>query len=61
MYSRWECAYQMAKKTVTEENFSRVRSVLQRGIEAIRLIGNNTLPLPLLILLGRTFSLKVTA
>lgn len=56
---RWESAVLVNSKTVPEEDFSHVRLVLQRGLEAVRLIGNNSLPLPLLVLMGRTFANKV--
>ncbi|XP_065211269.1 ranBP2-like and GRIP domain-containing protein 4 isoform X2 [Planococcus citri] len=52
----WEYAYQMCSKTIPDSGIPSSRSTLQRGIEAVRLSGCSSLPLPLLVLLGRTFS-----
>ena len=50
----------MANQTIPEGSFSRVRTIVQRGIEVIRLVENNDMPLPLIVLLGRTFVNKVS-
>lgn len=57
---RWESAYHVANGSIPEDSFSQVRTVVQRGIEVVRLMGNNNLPLQLLVLLGRTFVNRVS-
>lgn len=50
----------MINQTIPEEQYSRARATIQRGIENIRLVRHQVLPLHLLILLGRTFANKVS-
>jgi hypothetical protein len=41
------------------ENFGKMRSILQRGIEVVRLVGNHGLSSAMVVHLAKTFDAKV--
>ncbi|KAL8618871.1 hypothetical protein ACOMHN_000878 [Nucella lapillus] len=54
----WRTAHNFYSNTI-KENFSKMRHILQRGIEVVRLVGNHGLSSAMVVHLAKTFEAKV--